>query len=190
MNRSIITCARLNVQQLENRYTPSAPVSLHGGVVSIHGTAGADRCVVGEHAGQVTVNFNGHVYSFKASAVQQIHFDGGAGNDSFRNGTSIRCVALGGAGDDNLSGGSGNDVLDGGAGDDILNGGAGDDRCNGGAGADHISGGKGHNQDAGGGGNDVVDGHNTETENPGGSETGSQSGSGSESQSGGQHSGT
>jgi len=76
--------------------------------------------------------------------VTEVVFNGGAGNDSFTDNTSINCVAYGNAGDDTLIGGSGNDMLYGGPGNDTLWGGAGDDYLDGGTGNNVLHGGDGN----------------------------------------------
>ncbi len=74
-----------------------------------------------------------------AAAVDDLHIDGGDGDD----------IINGGVGDDELSGGAGNDTIAGGAGNDSLSGGGG---------ADNIFGGSGNDTIQGGGGQDILDG--------------------------------
>src|SRR5688500_18040956 len=56
-------------------------VSLSSGVLSVRGTAAADRIIVTASGANLTVNDNGRTYSFLSSAVQQIRLAGYAGND-------------------------------------------------------------------------------------------------------------
>ena len=86
---------------------------------------------------------------YRTTEVSRIRFNGGRGNDTFINFTSLPTEANGGDGDDTLIGGSGNDVLRGGNGNDTLRGGFGHDKLYGEAGEDRLFG------DAG---NDTLDG--------------------------------
>ncbi|MFN8710524.1 MAG: CAP domain-containing protein [Planctomyces sp.] len=88
---------------------------------------------------------SGHIRSFPAHSVEAISFEGGNGNDRFRNQTSRPASAFGGAGNDVLIGGSAADELDGGIGNDTIYGRGGDDMIQGGTGRDFIHGGAGHN---------------------------------------------
>ena len=87
--------------------------------------------------------------TFNASAVSNVFFIGGAGNDTLSNDTNIPGFFFAGAGNDTVTGGSnvdfiigdgGSDVIDGGDGDDTLIGGFGDDTIFGGEGDDSIFG--------------------------------------------------
>ena len=142
------------------------------GVLSLVGSAGDDVADVRRQGTMVVAsvtNDSGTVTkAVPASRVRSIAFSGLDGNDSFTNGTRVRCVADGGGGDDRLTGGGGNDrlsggdgsdALDGGEGNDLLAGGAGADTLRGGGGADTISGGLGDDSIDGGAGNDVEDGN-------------------------------
>lgn len=91
-----------------------------------------------------------------ARFINRIVFEGGAGDDEFRNETSIRSTAYGEDGNDTLIGGSHHDLLYGGDGDDILDGRGGNDRVHGHSGADRITGGPGDDYLAGYSGNDTV----------------------------------
>src|SRR4051812_14983913 len=107
------------LEALEERNTPSANVHLSGHQIVISGTAGNDQARVTQSGDTVTVRFNNQTETFHrsgADAATSVRFTGGAGNDVFRNSTSLPSMADGGAGNDVLSGGSGNDVLSGGAG--------------------------------------------------------------------------
>lgn len=105
--------------------------------------------------------------------LEDVHFDGGLGNDvmwanshgaSFFGGGGddtllggpVKDGLLGGDGRDYLWGGEGNNVLHGGGDDDIVVAGAGNDLVTGGAGDDQISVGDGANDVHGGAGDDVI----------------------------------
>ena len=98
------------------------------------------------------VNAVKNVNGFPAKNVRRIDFYGKAGNDTFRNDTSIASNANGGSGRDVLIGGSGVDNLNGGTGADFLFGRGGVDFLDGGSGAfspsdragDYLDGGAGH----------------------------------------------
>jgi Ca2+-binding RTX toxin-like protein len=111
---------RLEVEGLEDRLTMST-VQLSAGVNDIYGTDGNNK------ANTVKVKADGHVYTFNASAVSSIWFEGYYGNDKFTNKTYFNSTAYGGNGKDKLVGGSGYDNLHGGYGNDKLNGGGGAD---------------------------------------------------------------
>ena len=88
----------------------------------INGQGGDDSLTVGDLTG---------------SAVENVVFSGGDGNDFLNaSGTLTPITADGGAGDDILIGGAGDDILIGGDGADLLIGGAGNDILIGGDGAD------------------------------------------------------
>jgi Ca2+-binding RTX toxin-like protein len=115
---------------------------------------------------EVVVGLDG-LWSYQDN-VDMIRFSGGSGSDRFTNGTSIRCSAYGGTGDDILIGGSnhdslhgedGNDRLSGGDGIDYLYGDGGNDRLHGDAGNDVIFANSGNDSLYGGDGNDRLVGH-------------------------------
>jgi len=138
---------RPQLENLEDRRLLDAGISFSAGVVTITGTDAADRAVVTQRRGNLTVMLSGGVSAtrtFHRSEVKRIVFDGQAGDDVFVNLSSFRALALGGAGNDLLIGGRGNDILVGGAGDDTLIGGAGDDRLHGEDGDDTVRGGAGN----------------------------------------------
>ena len=116
-------------------------------------------------------------WSYAASTVSRVEFQGGAGNDRFVNNVpnlAVRAfgnagddylegyngvdVLVGGDGHDTLVGYGGNDQLFGGNGDDSLRGMDGDDRLDGGNGNDTIRGGDGNDIVWAGMGNDIVNG--------------------------------
>ena len=134
-NRQLLT-----FEALEERVVLSTQgsVFLEDGVLRILGSEQPDTAQVEIVDSKVQALLNGSVQQFDADQVRGILFDGGAGNDSFVNGTNIPCQASGGDGDDQLVGGTANDSLDGGAGNDWLVGAAGDDNIVGGAGSDVV----------------------------------------------------
>lgn len=153
----------LQVEELLARIVPTgSPVSLLGtGQLFIKGSVGNDTVVVSPDVADATkidVLYNGTAFQFDAASIKSIRFDGGLGNDSFTNNTSINSVANGGAGDDTLTGGQGDDTLNGGAGNDHLSGGAGNDILLGLNGNDVLQGDLGKDILNGGIGNDTLDG--------------------------------
>jgi Ca2+-binding RTX toxin-like protein len=166
-------------------------LSLDDGVVRIIGTNVADAAVVTyddrgtllhinddrvivslTHAGERHVaayNVRRQVFNLLTrdfdwvTNVTGLYFSGGAGNDTFRNDSSLPATALGHSGNDHLVGGSGADMLDGGFdndnlegrdGSDWLEGGDDNDTAFGGAGNDRLEGGAGNDWLLGGTGND------------------------------------
>lgn len=133
---------RLALEAFEPRNLPSAGPHLltAAHILAITGTAASDTSAVSASGSNLTVTFDGTSQSFSRSAVREITFNGGAGNDRFVNSTSIPTLAVGGTGNDSLTGGSGNDTLMGGAGNDTLAGGSGNDTLIGGSGTNNLSG--------------------------------------------------
>jgi Ca2+-binding RTX toxin-like protein len=144
------------------------------GVVKIQGTDAGDSASISYYPGannyiKVTLNQGSTSTSrvYPVYAVNRITFEGGAGNDYFRNSTSIPSSANGGEGDDQLTGGFGNNSLNGNdgndglygrGGNDYLNGGEGNDRMFGNGGNDYLIGQGGNDEMYGGGGNDNLQG--------------------------------
>ncbi|NCY02306.1 MAG: calcium-binding protein, partial [Planctomycetia bacterium] len=151
---------RIEVERLEGRFMLTASIGWdpRQGVLSLVGSAGDDVADVRRQGTMVVAsvtNDSGTVTkAVPASRVRSIAFSGLDGNDSFTNGTRVRCVADGGGGDDRLTGGGGNDRLSGGDGSDALDGGEGNDLLAGGAGADTLRGGGGADTISGGLGDD------------------------------------
>jgi hypothetical protein len=119
--------ARLRLEAFEPRNLPSSGPHLLGGAheLLITGTKGNDNVQVSTSGNQVAVNFDGKTTSYKSTAIKEIVFNGGAGNDMFVNDTFIPSYARAGAGNDTLIGGTGNDTLVAGTGNDVLVGGTG-----------------------------------------------------------------
>lgn len=118
-------------------------------------------------------------WSYAASSVAQVEFQGGAGHDRFVNyiysmpvrafgnggndyleGYNGNDTFVGGDGDDTLVGYGGNDNMWGGNGNDTIRGMAGNDQLIGDAGNDHLDGGDGNDKIWGGYGNDMLLGGN------------------------------
>jgi len=138
----------LGLEALEDRLVLSATI-VNGDLV-INGTAAADTVVVKgqvvNNIGYIKVTENNVTHWFKAAAVWggDVFFHGYAGDDYFRNDTTLRTHAWGMDGRDFLVGGSGQDSLDGGAGDDMIFGNAGNDTLDAGDGNDWLYGGVGN----------------------------------------------
>ena len=148
---------RLGVESLEARQLLAvSPVHLIGGTLMIDGSLEADHVEVREIGGEIRAELNGETYDFASSRVDRIVFNGGDGNDDFRNHTDTRCTVNGGNGADLIYGGNGNDVLMGGAGDDRIYGRGGNDNIWGNSGHDRLYGGSGTDWVYGDGGNDWV----------------------------------
>lgn len=149
------------VELLHTRTLPSAtPVALNPmGQLLIQGTPADDTVHISINASQqVEVDYNGALSQFDPAQVKVIVFNGGGGNDLCDNGTGIRSIMRGGAGDDTLEGGSSKDVILGQAGNDSLLGGQGNDSELGGSGDDDLLGDDGDDTLQGGQGNDSEDG--------------------------------
>ncbi|NUQ62875.1 MAG: hypothetical protein HUU20_10320 [Pirellulales bacterium] len=98
-------------------------------------------------------------WSYAASQVGQVDFQGGAGNDRFVNYiANLKVRAWGFGGNDYLEGYNGADYLEGGDGMDTLVGYGGNDMMFGGYGNDTLRGGSGDDQLVGQDGNDQLDG--------------------------------
>src|SRR5262245_22228191 len=108
---------RLRFEQLEDRLTPAATAALAGGVLTLTGTAAADKIVVRQTADRMKVTGVG---DFPLVDVQSIVVDAGAGNDVI----DLRGVRL----PSTLDGGDGRDLIWGGFGADTIHGGTGNDR--------------------------------------------------------------
>ncbi|MDB4966184.1 MAG: Alkaline phosphatase [Myxococcales bacterium] len=143
------------------RYSTGISFNSTSGVLTLSGTAGNDTASVGVdviYRGGYSVKATLNGYSASYSGVKQIIFNGGDGDDTFTNGTSIPCTANGGDGNDILKGGSGNDFLVGGYGQDQLFGNDGNDILWGSGGSDVLWGGDGDDTLLGHGGNDELHG--------------------------------
>lgn len=98
-------------------------------------------------------------WTYAASQVSQVEFQGGNGNDRFVNNFySMSVRAFGGGGNDYLEGYNGNDIFVGGSGNDTLVGYGGNDQMWGGDGNDVLLGGNGNDDLMGGAGNDHLNG--------------------------------
>jgi Ca2+-binding RTX toxin-like protein len=136
-------------EALEQRDVPSNVPVLSNGILSIKaGDAGDTIHVQYDSRGtsstlddEIDVDWqrgNGALdhYSFKlyggpsdpSQRVKEVHVDGGAGNDTIVNDTSLISVLRGGKGSDKITGGSAADRIEGGLGSDVLDGRGGNDQ--------------------------------------------------------------
>ena len=119
-------------------------VVLKDGVLTLTGTAGADRISIAPAGGRLVLTTNGTRQSFVPWQVRRVIVNAGDGNDAVTLAPGVPDAILdGGAGNDSLLGGAARDTLRGGEGKDDLRGGDGNDVLDGGARADRISGGRG-----------------------------------------------
>ena len=167
-------------EYLEERRLLSS--TLADGVLTITGTANADRVLVasigervyvvestvtpGENGARPTITTTRN--SFARADVHSIVANLGDGNDAmvvndlysyFRRGSDpIPATINGEGGNDVIVGGRGNDTLNGGDGNDVILGRAGNDTINGGAGNDSLDGDGGDDTIDGGDGRDRING--------------------------------
>jgi hypothetical protein len=145
-------------ESLESRRLLSASVA---GVLTVRGTAGADRIVIsveGKNGNRVNVSVNGDVTRFRAADVEEIVVFGGPGADRIVVDESVAELEI----EATLHGGGGNDTVIGSAGDETLTGGDGDDALQGRAGDDELDGGGGTDRLRSGAGEDVFNGPTSE----------------------------
>lgn len=129
------------------------------GVLTLKGNAGKNVARVTEsQPGKIRAEIGLQVETYDKSTIKEIIFEGGDGDDDFRNSTSIKCTAHGGDGDDILGGGSSDDFLVGGLGRDTIHGNGGDDVIWGSGGSDFLWGDDGNDEIFGHGGNDEIHG--------------------------------
>lgn len=134
--------------------TPAVTASVTGGVLTVRGTAGADRITIRRVGGRVQVV--GQPTTFDPATFSRVEVLGLAGDDRIDlSGLAAPAtidagggndVVLAGAGNDSILGGTGNDTLFGGSGHDTLRGGDGNDYLNGGRDADRVFGDAGNDQ--------------------------------------------
>ena len=143
--------AALSFESLEKRQLLAAAISYDASadVVTITGTEIADNAFVNYVPGGISViawdvaSSKQRIFSL-SEPVKEIRFYGNAGNDWFQNDTSIKTVATGNDGNDQLVGGSAADRLYGGTQNDFLFGRGGDDQIEGYEGDDKLDGGDGN----------------------------------------------
>src|SRR5689334_19217586 len=153
-----------HVEQLERRVLLSANQIHYDPTLSavvVEGTAGADTVNVWtDTTSNLYVSMQNSTGTqtqiFNRSAVNQVRFIGGDGDDTFRNTSSVASLAFGDGGNDVLFGGLGFNELHGGAGDDQLYGNAGNDNLYGEDGNDTLTGNAGNDLLSGGAGNDAL----------------------------------
>lgn len=178
MARKIENQVRLSVEQLEDRRQLSVSSLWYSGNILVVKTDNAATSVVVNPSGSnIVIKDLGtsRSWSYAASRVGKVEFQGGAGSDRFVNNVySLPTNAfgfggndylegyngvdtfVGGDGNDTMVGYGGNDLLWGGAGDDVLLGMAGNDQLMGEAGNDRLNGGAGNDNLWGGSGDDVL----------------------------------
>ena len=144
-------------EQLEIKQCPAATLTASlatNGLLQIEGTNGAERIIVREQAGRmsidnVTISGGGtSSQSISSASVMGISIAALGGDDiiilSVPNQLVSKSARIdGGVGNDQVFGGSGNDVIYGSDGNDLLAGMAGNDMVFGGLGADRLYGGTG-----------------------------------------------
>jgi Ca2+-binding RTX toxin-like protein len=156
----------LTFSALEDRKLLAALIEFDAAtkVISIEGTSARDEVIVnyadGYAAIQVTASdsTSQNTARFASWEVSEIHFNGNAGNDLFRNNSHRTSIVDGGVGNDELVGGWGNDSITGRSGNDRIIGRFGADVLHGGSGADVVHGGTGNDQLEGWAGNDTLSG--------------------------------
>jgi Ca2+-binding RTX toxin-like protein len=137
-------------------------VTLDSGVLSVTGdNAASDGVTISQSGGNISVaaGFTGNVpVVFSADDVDEIHVQGGGGNDIILASPGITkpMKIEGGEGNDLITSGGGDDHIEGGPGVDIVNGAGGDDVILGGDGNDSLLGGGGNDVLIGGGGTDML----------------------------------
>lgn len=139
MTRAARRIHRPGFDPLEGRIALS-DVAVVGGTLSITGTPGHDRILIGAAGpGMLRVALNGKRLG-RFGPVARIAVDAGGGNDTVLLGPRIRLPAVirGGAGDDHLRGGSSPDQVFGDDGDDTLVGTRGRDALDGGQGSNRV----------------------------------------------------
>lgn len=160
------------VERLEQRTLLSA--SIKGGVLVIHGTAGADEFNVslvegskkkGKLSERIEVieadlrTGESRIKRFSRPAVRQIKLLGRGGADRINLDISdVPILAKGGPGNDTIIGGNGDDRLYGGGGDDSISGGSGNDLLVGNKGDDTLLGEQDNDTLVGNGGEDLFNG--------------------------------
>jgi Ca2+-binding RTX toxin-like protein len=164
--------AAMFTEALERRQFLSATLNATSGLLTVTGTANADRITVAKvDATKLLVTEQTRVPAtsttpattkttrtrFDIAKVKSLLVNAAAGNDVVDvHSLSIPTTLNGGAGNDRLIGGRGKDVINGDAGNDLLVGNAGDDSLSGGDGRDLLIGGAGADSLSGGAGSDFL----------------------------------
>ncbi len=151
----------LSFENLEEKKLLAADISLSAeGELQILGSDQNDSVIVQQSSDAIQISINGERVSFDNADVSSLYFEGGEGNDTFVNRTSLDSLAYGNRGQDRLVGGPGVDEFHGGPDDDRLYGSGGNDSLHGDYGDDRIYGGEGDDSIYGWYGNDYLLGHN------------------------------
>jgi hypothetical protein len=147
-------------ESLENRALFSVSnLVFHGSTLVIQSNDTATNAEVRLSGANIEVKdlSTNRTWTYAATAVGAVEFQGGAANDRFVDyvaNLSLRGYGFGG--DDTLVGAGANDLLYGGAGNDVLLGMAGNDQLYGGDGNDRLNGGAGNDSLWGQNGDDVL----------------------------------
>jgi Ca2+-binding RTX toxin-like protein len=138
------------IEGLEGRRLMS--VTLSAGVLTVTGTAAADKVEFERDGDRIRVRDNGRDLRVSYAAVTKIVVNtlGGGDEIRFKDGGINKPTEL--------NAGDGNDRVEGSAGPDLINGGNGHDRLEGRGGNDTINGGEGNDELRGGSGNDTLNG--------------------------------
>lgn len=154
--------ARPELETLEAREVPSVSnVFLSGSTLIVQTNGGNTTANISQVGANYVVRdtVTNQTWSRAAASVSIVEFQGGIGNDDFRDNVSaLRCRLFGNGGNDYLEGFSAADQLNGGDGNDTLVGFGGNDTVWGGNGDDVIRGMDGNDQLVGDAGNDKIDG--------------------------------
>jgi hypothetical protein len=169
MSRNLFKKSRLEVESLEERQLLSvSSLFFSGSTLVVTSNNAPTNVVVYPSGSNIVIQEVGttHAWTYAASRVGRVEFQGGAGNDRFVNDVyALPVTAFGNGGNDYLEGyngadqligGDGNDTLVGYGGNDTLWGGAGNDLLKGMDGNDQLIGGTGDDTLVGGAGNDTL----------------------------------
>jgi hypothetical protein len=154
--------ARVGIELLEGRDLPSvSSLWFSGNILVVKTDNAATSVAVNPSGSNIVIQEvgSGRSWSYAASQVGKVEFQGGAGNDRFVNNVyALPVNAYGFGGNDYLEGYNGADYFDGGDGNDHLVGYGGNDTMFGGTGADILLGMAGNDQLVGQDGNDRLNG--------------------------------
>lgn len=129
------------------RVTAADFATLANGVLTLTGTAAADKIGLVQSGSSLTVGLNGATQTFSLNSISSVVVQAGEGNDVVDASTLTRSMYVNaGPGFDNVVGGLGNDTLSGGAQSDTLTGNTGDDVLNGNGGNNLLVGNGGYDR--------------------------------------------
>lgn len=146
----------LETRRLLSVSMAAAAPTLENGILTVDGTAGADRIYItlAKDTSKMAVKVNRATTLFALASITEIKVNGLDGDDDIRIKQHRGRIDIA----TELDGGEGNDGIRGGDGDDLISGGAGNDKLFGGRGHDTLLGGDGRDKLRGGAGADVLDG--------------------------------